>query len=506
MFKEKSSLVDKASKQNDVLFNLLSLKHKLLVPDQICGKCKKPAKDWIIIGVCHDLICQECIDIKNNTSYCPACNKVFDVEKHVTSNQEMKIAYSQMEEFVWKVLALEKGTLDNENEFKIEQNNRIVNLNNDDTKNTSIAEPNSNRTEKQFIVEPSIQPFSPKILFDDSPEKFKPKCLNFNNEVAMKTPEKKKTKLKISKNIKMNNSACINSKKISNSVETNLSRDKENTKNSIEEDVIEGTPEKSSEIQSSCSHKSHSSKKSRNKLMVLSYSNLDTENELNVLRNFMSIFNIFINPSWDDNITHLVVKTNDDGTSPRTKKCMNALLSNRAIVTLKWVEDCVNTKTLLPEVNYMPLEMSGEPSPMISWRVGRGIIDSPMTWANDCIIFVHNSIESNDDYKDILNWIKKAGFILTDSVDKINDTYSIRVVLADIVFIEGKGVGLPSEETIMGWIINNKVVTIYWDWMLECLFRYRFIKFETKYQIFPLTPYMVEQAEMSQFLFEFDDF
>lgn len=68
---------------------------------------KKTAKNWIIIGVCHDLICQECIDINNDASCCPACNKVFDVENHVTSNQEMKIAYSQMEEFVWKVLALE---------------------------------------------------------------------------------------------------------------------------------------------------------------------------------------------------------------------------------------------------------------------------------------------------------------------------------------------------------------------------------------------------------------
>lgn len=39
----------------------------------------------------------------------------------------------------------------------------------------------------------------------------------------------------------------------------------------------------------------------------------------------------------------------------------------------------------------MPLDTSGDPSPLTAWRVRRGIIDSPMDWTKNCILYFHTS-------------------------------------------------------------------------------------------------------------------
>ncbi|XP_050426026.1 uncharacterized protein LOC126836549 isoform X2 [Adelges cooleyi] len=540
-----------ALKENDVLFNLLSLKHKFLVPDQICEKCKRSAKNWHIISVCHDIICEECLDLKNETICCPACQQLFNVEEHVTSNEDMKIAYCQMEEFVWKILSLEKGIITeskntsksdkthNDNDEEIKEMGGI--LDDMDFKNSSTsgdllepaimcpAENNmtnliTNELDKMDNKENECKNqnnvenhghllLSPEFEFEEEPKKFKPKCLNFIDDDKMERNENCEiiknsiSKISVSENIKTIVPNIINGKKPP--AECNgISYLKENIRdeNALEKDVVEGTPEKPTEIKPESFPSISFNKKCKNKSMIITYSNLDTDEELDSLKIFMTMFNVVINPSWVDNVTHVVVKPNNDGTCPRTKKCINALLSNRTIITLKWVEDCIKSQFVLSELNYMPLDMSGEPSPMITWRVGRGIIDSPMAWASNCIVYVHSSMKANEDFTDILSWIKKAGFVLTDSIDKINDTYSIRVVLADIVFIDGKEIGMPiTQDTMIDWIFNKKVVTLYWDWMLECLFRYRFVQIEPKYQVLSLTPFLVQQAEMSEFLFEFDD-
>lgn len=46
--------------------------------------------------------------------------------------------------------------------------------------------------------------------------------------------------------------------------------------------------------------------------------------------------------------------------------------------------------------------MCGEPSPMVSWRVGRGIIESPMEWTSKCILYFHSSVEFNESYSDVV--------------------------------------------------------------------------------------------------------
>lgn len=39
----------------------------------------------------------------------------------------------------------------------------------------------------------------------------------------------------------------------------------------------------------------------------------------------------------------------------------------------------------------MPFDTTGDPSPLTAWRVRRGIIDSPMEWTKNCILYFHRS-------------------------------------------------------------------------------------------------------------------
>lgn len=126
-------LVDMASKQKDVMFNMLSLKHKLLIPEEECGKCKQHTKDWLIINVCHHVLCIDCAKIEaTGTTCCQICNIIFDPNTQVSTVTEMKIAFSQIEDLVWKVIALESGTLDElypDEEFNNKRKPDMVHLN-----------------------------------------------------------------------------------------------------------------------------------------------------------------------------------------------------------------------------------------------------------------------------------------------------------------------------------------------------------------------------------------
>lgn len=62
------------------------------------------------------------------------------------------------------------------------------------------------------------------------------------------------------------------------------------------------------------------------------------------------MFKLNVSVTWDDRVTHLILKTNAERRCIRTKKFMNALLLNCFIVSLEWAKDCITSKTLLPEV------------------------------------------------------------------------------------------------------------------------------------------------------------
>lgn len=64
------------------------------------------------------------------------------------------------------------------------------------------------------------------------------------------------------------------------------------------------------------------------------------------------MFKVCVNVDWSDEVTHLIIKLNADGTYARTRKCINAILSHCSIVTVEWALMSIREKNIQPEVKY----------------------------------------------------------------------------------------------------------------------------------------------------------
>lgn len=265
----------------------------------------------------------------------------------------------------------------------------------------------------------------------------------------------------------------------------------------FEGDVVQGTPDR-------CHVSNPENHSLRNEHIIITYTNVESD-ELDVLQQLVDLFQLNAHVSWNDSVTHLIVKTHPNGRCIRTKKIINALLLNCFIISFEWAKDCLTSQKLLPEVDYIPLEFCGEPSPLVSWRVGRGIIDSPMEWTKNCILYLHSSIEFNESYTDIILWTRRAGFVLTSDLNEFKDDYKMRVILADqIGMSDDVRAKLPNKTEITSWICDYKGITLYLDWFLECLFRYKFVEISEHYQVMKLNSSMVEYTNMDESLFELE--
>ncbi|KAE9543007.1 hypothetical protein AGLY_002918 [Aphis glycines] len=523
-------LVDMASKQKDVMFNMLSLKHKLLIPEKECEKCEQHTKDWLIINVCHHVLCINCANIHDDINYCQICNITFDPNTQVSTVTEMKIAFSQVEDLVWKVIALESGTLDElypDEEFNKKKKpdmNHINSIKSSMQNHLSSQNNESNEESNLNLSQSSVDLF--EETEDIEVQEQENDCIQSNRSISICVKSDKNNELAASvpdivaewdtdsdsETIILSDLPYRSSTIISadvdfqyqdqnmngdNGICVQNATDSSNSGSESEDDVVRGTPDR-------CHVSNPWNHATRNRHIVITYTNVENK-ELEVIRDLVDMFKLNVSISWTDKVTHLILKTNADKRCIRTKKFMNALLLNCFIISLEWAKDCITSKTLLPEVDYIPPEFCGEFSPLASWRVGRGIINSPMEWTNNCILYFHSSIEFNDSYSDIKLWARKAGFVLANDLGDFNDNYTLRIILADkISSSHDVRANLPNKREITGWICDNKGVAIYLDWLLECLFRYRFVTINHHYQIMKLNSNLVEYVNMNQGLFEFE--
>lgn len=82
----------------------------------------------------------------------------------------------------------------------------------------------------------------------------------------------------------------------------------------------------------------------------MTYTGVKTDAEINIIKQMVFMLNLQAEIKWTPDITHLVAVVDDKDRCPPTVKFLNAILNNCFIVKFQWVIDCVNKKSLLPEV------------------------------------------------------------------------------------------------------------------------------------------------------------
>ncbi|XP_073318099.1 BRCA1-associated RING domain protein 1-like isoform X2 [Primulina huaijiensis] len=99
---------------------------------------------------------------------------------------------------------------------------------------------------------------------------------------------------------------------------------------------------------------------------VLCGSALSSE-EKHMMIKFASIFGAEVSKSWNSNVTHMIVATNEKGACSRTFKVLMAILNGRWVLNIDWVKSCMEAKYPVDEENY-EVELDN-----------RGVLDGPRT-------------------------------------------------------------------------------------------------------------------------------
>ncbi|XP_073156826.1 BRCA1-associated RING domain protein 1-like [Henckelia pumila] len=99
---------------------------------------------------------------------------------------------------------------------------------------------------------------------------------------------------------------------------------------------------------------------------VLCGSALSSE-EKHKMTNFASICGAEVSKSWNSNVTHMIVATNENGACSRTFKVLMAILNGRWVLNMDWVKSCMEVKYPVNEENY-EVQLDN-----------RGVLDGPRT-------------------------------------------------------------------------------------------------------------------------------
>lgn len=146
-------------------------------------------------------------------------------------------------------------------------------------------------------------------------------------------------------------------------------------------------------------------------------------------------------------------------------------------------------------------DSTGVSPSMVSWRVGRGIIDSPMDWTNRCALYFHSSIVTSDLYTNIMvrlirilyynkyirvicvirkcnalvlcqDWARKAGFVLINEMEEFNNNeFKMRIILADSSQLDYADNMLPTETQVL----SKKLFSNISFYIVVISFEFRFV-------------------------------
>lgn len=76
-----------------------------------------------------------------------------------------------------------------------------------------------------------------------------------------------------------------------------------------------------------------------------------TDSQEIFVRKLTTVLGIRVESTWNDDVTHFVVRTAGNGTyNIRSTYYFNAIVSNCPVVNLQWVRDCLSKKSLRPAV------------------------------------------------------------------------------------------------------------------------------------------------------------
>ncbi|XP_025425128.1 uncharacterized protein LOC112694020 [Sipha flava] len=213
--------------------------------------------------------------------------------------------------------------------------------------------------------------------------------------------------------------------------------------------------------------------------VAITFTNVPNHEDMKMLTSFSNHFDIPIELTWSDRITHIVVTSEVTREFKSTVQIFNGVLLNCFIVTMKWIHDCLESGVLIKENFYLPPDYENESTFLTSLQVKIGLIKSPMEWMKGCVVYVLGTISNERRSYKLLEWMDRLGCKIVNNIaDFINYEFFYRIILVDTSENNYRNTQIPSKQIIIEWLVNYQAVTLYMEWMFQCLSNYRLMEIE----------------------------
>ncbi|XP_076237920.1 uncharacterized protein LOC143181422 [Calliopsis andreniformis] len=211
--------------------------------------------------------------------------------------------------------------------------------------------------------------------------------------------------------------------------------------------------------------------------------------QIQSVRRLAQLVNAEYLAQFDDRVTHVIVKVNEENNSAnKTLKYLQGVAHRKWIVGYQWVIDSLKENGLVAEEPYEAVDCRTlEAGPRNSRLRQRGLFEGFVFFCLGPYVDV-----SVDQFQELL---RATGAIVVHSLEALmveRQRFKIIVIQAEVY----------KDEIIIGWYRKARAVPIIYEWVLECISQYKLISFYRYLQ--ELSQQDVRELGFPEFLFEED--
>ena len=196
---------------------------------------------------------------------------------------------------------------------------------------------------------------------------------------------------------------------------------------------------------------------------VFCYSSLQRD-QAKMVQSWANRVNADVVNVFNDSVTHLIVKADEENRTQRTLKFLYAVACRKWVVSMDWVQQCINQGQFVEEEPFEVFDMEGEDGPR------RARICDPQTKLFQAFEFCCVEPFSEVTTAQLCDLLKLCGAVVVHGPSQMTKCRRHSIV---IVQVDDEDFALQRQATL--WHDQHGVLTVSREWILDCLASHRLL-------------------------------
>ena len=180
--------------------------------------------------------------------------------------------------------------------------------------------------------------------------------------------------------------------------------------------------------------------------------------------------------SWTPNVTHVIVRCCEDGTTDRTLKYLYGVASGCWVLNMNWVKKCLEVGTAIDEEPYEALDSTGVPGPERGRIHGKRLFKGASLFcvppfSDVTLVQIHQLVQLC------------GGLMVSNGEELLVISEGLRLIIVQVE--EGDEEG---RQRAVNLYKKYKRVVVAYDWLIECI---------AMYALIGLQPYLLCEPELA---------